>query len=108
MSHEFGANIVPPAERAFAEAKYKFRSAMMGCEPFADLVMAHISDPRQQMPTELPDFGCEPWRYTDHTGKPDGYGIRLVFSATVQDERLRSTLSTYDYIKVARITDNKE
>jgi hypothetical protein len=108
MSHEFDANFAPPAERAFAEAKDAFRSAMMGCEPFADLVMAHISDPRQQTPTALPDFGCEPWRYTDHTGQPDGYGVRLSFSATGQDEGLRSTVSTYDYIKIARITNTKE
>lgn len=110
MSHEFDAN-VPPAERAFADAKDAFRSSMMSCEPFADLVMAHLSDPRQQTPTELPDFDLEPWRYTDHTGQPDGYGVRLTFSGTGRDEEfseLGLKFSTYDYIKVARITAGKE
>ena len=105
---EFDHGNIPPAERAFDDAKDAFRTAMMSCEPFADLVMAHINDPRQQMPTELPDFSCEPWRYIDHTGQPDGYGVRLSFSATGQDEGLRATVSTYDYIKVARITGNQE
>lgn len=108
MSYELDRANLPPAERALADAKDAFRTAMMECEPFADLVMAHLSDPRQQAPTELPDFSCEPWRYIDHTGQPDGYGVRLSFSATGQDDILRSTVSTYDYIQVARITPSKE
>jgi hypothetical protein len=106
--HEFGINTVSPAERALTEAKDEFRSTMMGCEPFADLVMAHITDPRQRMLTELPDFGCEPWRYVDHTGEPDGYGVRLVFSATGQSEEVGSGHRIYDYIKIARVNKDKE
>lgn len=107
MTYEFAPNNMSPAEQAFAAAKDAFRMTMMDCDPFADLVMAHISDPRQRMPADLPDFTCDPWRYKDDTGEPNGYGIRLSFSETAHDDGQSLTFTAYDYIKVASVT-NKE
>jgi hypothetical protein len=91
-----------PAEQALAHAKEDFRVTMLVCDPFADLVMARLAG-KGEATTELPEFGCEPWRFRNDRGEGTGYGVRLSFSASGSDGGLGVRFSTYDYIKVAEL-----
>lgn len=87
-----------PAEQAFADAKATFRTTMLKCEPFADLVMNRLGQDR--LSDDLPNFECEPRLFSSDQG--GGFGVRLAFSG-VYTERGDVGVRVFKDIKIAEL-----